>query len=247
MDLKGTTAIITGSTGRLGATLAEALARAGCNCLCHYNTNQKAADQLVDKIKQKGSNAIAVSGDLTNPDRIDNLFKKACQLGTPRILINSAAVFSRQPLTDVTADYAARVLDLNLITPILTAAKFTKLINEKFPNSETPVGKIINLSDIGGIQPWSQYVVYCSSKAGLVGATKAMAKELAPAICVNASAVGLINWPENFSEAEKKRQLSFIPAARVGTPNEVANAIISLLENDYITGQVLCVDGGRCI
>ncbi len=247
MDLKAATAIVTGSTGRLGESIAYGLADAGCNLLCHYNTNQKAAEKLVDKIKQKGTNALAVVADLTDPDQIDSLFEKADQLRTPRIRKNGSAVFSRQPPTDVTADYARKVLDLNLIAPILTSAGFAKLINEKFPNAESPVAKIINLSDVGGLRPWSQYVVYCCSKAGLIGATKAMAKELAPAVCVNAIALGLINWPENFTEAEKKRQLSFIPAARLGTPAEVANAIISLIENDYITGQVLCVDGGRCI
>ena len=101
--------------------------------------------------------------------------------------------------------------------------------------------------DVGAVRPWGEYAVYCSSKAGLLGATKALAKELAPAVCVNAIAPGVTTWPEDYSQAEKDRQLSFIPMRRIGGTNEITSAIIFLLESDYITGQVLCVDGGRSI
>ena len=111
----------------------------------------------------------------------------------------------------------------------------------------TNQAKIINMVDVGAIRPWSEYAVYCSSKAGLIGATKALAKELAPAICVNAVAPGTATWPIDFSQTGKDHQLSFIPAGRIAGTNEITPAIIFLLESDYITGQVLCVDGGRSI
>ena len=97
------------------------------------------------------------------------------------------------------------------------------------------------------MHPWANYVLYCSSKAGLIGATKALAKEFAPAICVNAVAPGIVTWPEDFDEEKRKKQISMIPLKRFAKAEEIAQAVVSLLKNDYITGQVLCVDGGRSI
>ena len=247
MDLKGKTAIITGASGRLGGAIARALAQVGCNCICHYNQNRQRAEELVEQIQETGVKASAIEADLAKPDRIKGFFDKAEQFGVPQILINSAAVFSRQPLEEVTFEEAQRVLNLNLTVSILTSQAFARMTKDKFDKAKTVVGKIINIADVGGIRPWAGYVLYCSSKSGLIGATKALAKELAPAVCVNAVAPGVVTWPSDFDESERQRQLSFIPAGRIAEPDEVTKAIIFLLENDYITGQVLNVDGGRCI
>ena len=247
MELKGTTAIITGSSGRLGGAIGKALATAGCNCVCHYNSNKQKAKELVEQIKKLGVKALVVEADLVEPERIEGLFEKASELGTPQVLINSAAIFSRQPLQEVGFGEAQRVLNLNLIAPILTSRAFAKFVNAKFAEAGSAIAKIINIADVGGIRPWAGSVLYCSSKAGLIGATRALAKELAPAICVNSIAPGVVTWPSDFDESEKKRQLSFIPMRRIAEPGDITEAVIFLLKNDYITGQVLCVDGGRCI
>jgi pteridine reductase len=165
-----------------------------------------------------------------------------------QILVNTVSVFQKQPLGEVTFEDAQSVMDINLLGPILTCREFAQeVLSQQNPESANPIGKIINLVDVGGIRPWANYTVYCASKAGLIAATKSMAKELAPAICVNAIAPGVISWPKGFSEKGKKRQLAFIPAGRIGYTSEITSAIIFLLQNDYITGQVLDVDGGRCI
>lgn len=247
MKLQGKNAIITGSSGNLATAIATTLATAGCNCICHYKSNRTKACALVEQIEALGAKALAIGADLTEPGEIDNLFEKARAFGTPSILINSAAVFSRQALSEVTFDQTQKILALNLTAPILASKAFAKIIEAEFATDKAVLGKIINITDVGGIRPWPEHVVYCSSKAGLIGATKALAKELAPAICVNSIAVGLVTWPADFDESQKQRQLSFIPAKRIGTPKDVADAIIFLLENDYITGQVLNIDGGRCI
>jgi pteridine reductase len=247
MVLKGTIAIITGSSGRLGCAIAKALAEAGCNCICHYNHNERAVEVLVEQIRGMGRKVLAVKSDLSEDSGIEDLFERAAELGTAQILINSAAVFSRQPLEQVTFEQAQKVLNLNLIAPILTSRAFAKQIGERFGNSGSVVGKIINIADVGGIRPWAEYVLYCSSKAGLIGATKALAKELAPAISVNSIAPGLVTWPSDSDQSHKQRQLSFIPMGRVAELNEITDSILFLLKNDYITGQVLNVDGGRCI
>lgn len=247
MKLKGTNVIITGSTGRVGSQIAMTLAENGCNCICHYNKNRQKAEQLVQQIEDKGRKAVSVGADLTEPEQIENLFSRADKFGVPRILINSAAVFVRQPLDRVTFEQAQKVLNVNLIAPILASRAFAEIIRGEFASEEAVVGKIINVSDVGGIRPWGEYVLYCSSKAGLIGATKALAKELAPRITVNSVAPGMVTWPDDFDESKRKDQLKLIPAGRIGEPKEVADVIIFLLENDYITGQVLNVDGGRCI
>ncbi|MHC4075886.1 MAG: SDR family NAD(P)-dependent oxidoreductase [Planctomycetota bacterium] len=247
MELNGTTSVITGASGHLGRAVAVALAAAGCNCICHYNRNKQAAVELVEQIRDSGRDASAVSADLAQPDGAKKLFESIAENPAPQVLVNSAAVFSRQPLADIDFESARRILDLNLTASILTSRLFAEAVNSRFGSSGTPVAKIINFADIGGIRPWANYVLYCSSKAGLIGATKALAKELAPAICVNAVAPGVVTWPDGFDESQKQQQLLMIPMRRVARAEEITQAVIFLLKNDYITGQVLNVDGGRCI
>ncbi len=247
MDLTGTTAVITGSTGGLGSAITLALADAGCHCLCHYHSNRAPAERIVEKIRQKGPNATAVQADLTRADDIERLFTHAESLGSVRVLINSAAVFTRQPLEEITADKARQIFSTNLIAPILTSQQFARIVKSQVRQTDVPVAKIINIADVGGIRPWAKYTLYCASKAGLISVTKSLAKELAPAICVNAIAPGLVTWPENFTEKAKQRQLDRIPMARIAKPRDITAAVIFLLKSDYITGQVLNVDGGRCI
>ncbi len=247
MELKGKIAIITGSSGQLGSRIAIDLGRAGCDCICHYRNNRQRADEVVQQIQQVGRKATAAAADLTDEKQIETLFAKASELGTPAILINSASIFKRTKLDEVTFEEAGRTFDVNLTAAIMASQAFAKMIHTKFGKSEQVVGKIINMSAVEGIRPWARAVVYCSSKAGLIGATKTLARELAPGICVNSVAPGVVTWPEGISEEGKQRILEHIPMARVAKPEDVTAAIIFLLQNDYITGQVLNVDGGRVI
>ncbi len=247
MELKGALAIITGASGQLGSRIAVDLGKTGCDCVCHYHSNKQRADEVVRQIEQAGQKAIAVGADLTDEKQIEALFAKTSELGTPTILINSAAVFKREKLEEVTFEDARHTLDLNLTAAIMASQAFAKMINLKFGKSERVAGKIINISAVEAIRPWARAIAYCSSKAGLIGATKSLARELAPAICVNSVAPGLVTWPEGISEEGKQRILKLIPMARVAKPEDVTAAIIFLLQNDYITGQVLNVDGGRVI
>lgn len=241
MELKDKTAIITGSTGKLTRHITIALAQAGCDCLCHYHENSAQAQNLVEEIESLGQKAIAVQADLTKDEGIEKLFTEAEKLPCPQILINSAGIFERKPLGNVTFEDARKTFDLNLAAAIMMCRNFAKQA------SKMPIAKIINITDAGAIKPWADYVLYCSSKAGLVGATKALAKELAPNICVNAVAPGVISGQDDFDENDKKRQRSFIPAARFGNTGDIAAAVKFLIESDYITGQVLSIDGGRTI
>jgi len=245
MKLEGKTAIITGSTGGLANAIALALADAGCDCVCHYHNNRDFAEKLVGKIQQKGRKAAAVGADLRRPEEIDGLFREATSLGEVRVLINAAAMFARQGLDEVTFEKAQEVLAVNLTGPIIASREFARIV----PASEggQVAGKIVNIADVGGIRPWAKYTLYCASKAGLISATQSLAKELAPRICVNAVAPGLVTWPEGFSDKAKERQLARIPLARIARAEDITDAVIFLLGNDYVTGQVVSVDGGRGI
>jgi len=247
MELKDTVAVITGSTGRLGSEIAVSLAQAGVHCVCHYHKNEQLAKKLVSQIQVLGRKAIAVCADLTSAEQIESLFAEAEEFGPVRILVNSAAVFSKRSLSDMTSEYIHKILNINLVAPILISRCFAQTVQQKSENPDKPAAKIINVVDVGGVRPWAEYSVYCASKAGLISVTKSLSKELAPAVAVNAVAPGIINWPYEFDEKDKKRRLSHIPAKRIGLAKEVTSAIIFLLENDYITGQVLNIDGGQCI
>jgi len=242
-----TTAVITGSTGGLGRHIALALAEAGFDCVCHYHRNDSAARVLADRIVAGGGRAICVPADLGSPQDISALFEQAKSFGRLRVLINSAAVFAREPIESATFEAARRMLDLNLVAPILAAREFARIVKADNHNTPLSPAKIVNIVDVGGLRPWAEYTVYCASKAGLIGATKSLAKELLPAITVNAVAPGLVSWPDEFSEEEKARQLKQVPMRRMATPAEITDAVLFLLKNDYMTGQVLAVDGGRSI
>lgn len=245
MNLKNKIAVITGTTGKLGSAFALELAQAGCHCICHYNKNKSKADNLLTEIGKHSVKAIAVQADLTKLEQIEDLFENTKKIGMPQILINSAAIFEETPLKDVTQPQARRFFDINVIAAILTSKAFAANFKDK--NSADIFGKIINIADIAGIHPWTEYSLYCASKAALIGATKSLAKELAPNILVNAVAPGVATWPYEMTAEEKKRQLGFIPMGRFAEKIEVAAAMMFLLENDYITGQTLVIDGGRTI
>lgn len=247
MELSNTTAVITGASGKLGRAIALSLAGAGCDCVCHYHRNLTVAEELATEIRAGGKNAMAVSADLTEPGQIPKLFDVSTEFAPIRVLINSAAIFPRQSLSEITADSARAVIDANLIGPVLVSKEFVELLKKRLLTPLISGGAIVNIADVGGSKPWADYTMYCASKGGLISATKALAKELAPEITVNAVSPGVISWPDDADEQELKRQLKMIPMQRRGTPEEIAAAVLFLLGNDYITGQVLNVDGGRAI
>ena len=249
MKLNGKIAIITGSTGTIGAAVAKMLAEKGCHCVCQYHKNKQKAKQLQKKMADYNAVVEIVQADLTIPQEIKKLFLAAKKIANKmkskpaQILVNSAAVFQKQPLSKVTAKSIEKIYNLNLKAPIF----ITKMFAEKIKAQKAKQGKIINLTDVAADRPWANYSIYCSSKAALIAASKALAKELAPVITINCVSPGVVTWGRKLTEKQKKQMIKKILAKRTATPQEIADAVKFLIENDYVTGQVIKVDGGSTI
>lgn len=260
MDIKGKTAIITGATGKLTGTIVMSLTQAGANCICVYNKNTAKAKELKRKL---GKKSLFIQADLTVPEDIEKIFAGIAklnlthstssgrgglpQVAPPRILINAASIFEKKPIEDITFDYIRQTFNINFAAAMIMTQKFVELARRKVKSKQKPIAKIINIADVHAERPPAGFSVYCGSKAALITATRALAKELAPDFTVNAVAPGIINWQPGVTAEQKKRMLAHVPAARAGSPQEVASAVKFIIENDYITGQVINVDGGKVI
>ncbi|HEU5393715.1 MAG TPA: SDR family oxidoreductase, partial [Candidatus Methylomirabilis sp.] len=158
------------------------------------------------------------------------------------ILVNNAAVFPRTPLGEVTAEGWDAIFAVNLRAPFLLAQAAAPLMHQGGG------GRIVNLADISAERPFPGYIPYCVSKAGLIALTRGLAKALAPDVLVNAIAPGTVLWPVDYPVEGRERELRRTPLKRTGTPEDVARAVLFLLEGaDFVTGQVLALDGGRSL
>ena len=245
MEIKGKTAIITGATGKLTRALVVQLAKAGLNCVCIFHKNSTQAKKLQADLRKLKIKTFFIKTDLTVPKNIENVFANIERFAMPQILINAAAVFEKKPIEDITFEYIRQTLDVNFTVSMMMTQKFVKLIRKKI--KQKPIAKIINITDIVVQRPLAGFSIYCASKAALVVATKSLAKELAPDFTVNAVAPGIINWQKSVTAKQKKKILAHIPAGRTGKPEKVAETIKFLIENDYITGQIINVDGGKSL
>lgn len=234
MELKGKTALVTGGTHRIGAVIAKILAEKGARVAAHYHRSAP---------KTTAVNVTPFQADLSQIKELQKLVEDIEQrLGPIQILINNAAIFEQIPFFEISEADFDRHLNINLKAPFLLSQKIGRNMLEQ------KEGKIINIADYTYLKPYHGYLAYSVSKAGLIGLTKCLAKELAPDIQVNAIALGLMLPPKNFSEEQKKWNAEKTLLKRWGDPKEIANAVCFLLEGtDYATGSVLEIDGGRLL
>jgi len=244
MELKGKTVLITGATGKIGRVLAAALAAEGMYSICHFHKQKQKALALVRQIEQQGYRAAAVEADFQEEIQVREMFRQAQSMVPIDLLIHTAGLFSKTPIEEGSVCSERALLDVNLMAPLLlTHLFFDSLKNRQGPN---PVGKILYLTDAAAVRPWKKYSVYCAAKAGLSAAVKSLAKEMAPSVTVNAIAPGIIEGAD-LTFQEKEMQMAKIPMGRFGTLDEVILSVLFLLKNDYITGHVLLLDGGRIL
>ncbi len=241
-DLRGQVAVVTGGARRLGACMALTLARAGCKLVVHYRHSRDAALATVSEAQAAGVEAIAVAGDLTQAGTANTLLDATVQhFGRADILVANAGAFRRTPIDTLsTADWE-EMLDGNLRATFLCAQRFGLHMRH------AGRGAIVTLADVAGLRPWADYLPYSVAKAGVIALTHGLAKALAPQVRVNAVAPGPVLVPDDFDQAAQEREVARTLLRRPGDPEHVASAVLELLRNDYITGVVLPVDGGRLL
>ncbi len=244
MQLAGKTALVTGGAKRVGREIALALAARGANIVVHYHTSAKEAHRTVVEIRALGVDALAVQANQTNARQVRAAVAQAVRhFGTLDILVNSAAVFVRTPFEKITERDWDFHLNANLKGPFLFAWEVGRHMQRR-----KVAGKIINFADWAAARPYRHYLPYLVSKAGVVCLTKALAKELEPNVQVNAIAPGPVLLPEDFPASVKRKIIQSTLVKRLGSPQDIVNAVLFLLEGgDFITGHVLVVDGGRLI
>ena len=240
MQIKGKTALVTGAAKRVGRQIAWTLAEKGANILVHYHRSGPEAESLVSEIKKLKVSASAFRADLAKASDIrkmaSDIFKEIPQID---ILVNSASLYYKTPLKSVTEEDWDKLMDANLKGPFLLSRE----IGIRMADGRG--GKIVNIADWSGFRPYKDFAPYCASKGGLITLTKSLARDLAPKVLANAVAPGPILPPPDMSEEEKAAVAKSTLLGRWGSPEDVANAVIFLLENDFINGAVLVVDGGR--
>lgn len=243
MQLAGTGALVTGAGRRLGQAIALGLARAGCDIAVHYHGSADGAAATARDIRaaSKDRRAELVRADLSDARAARGLADQAARaLGRLDIVVNSAAIMVRQPVETVTAESWDATMDLNV-----RAAFFVS--QGALPHLRRTKGKIVNLADVAGFEPWPAYIPHCVSKAGMVMLTKALARAVAPDVTVNAVAPGPVLLPDAWGDATREHIRATTPLQRLGEPGDVVSAVRFLLESDFVTGTILVVDGGRLI
>lgn len=240
--LQDKVALVTGGAQRLGAVIAARLHEAGANLVIHYRSSDAAARALQESLNgSREASVILVKGDLLDIKKSRQLVSQCMQaFGRLDIIVNNASTFYATPLgSATTADWE------NLMGPNLKAPFF--LCQEAAPHLRKNHGCIVNMVDIHGQTPLPNHIVYTTAKAGLIAMTKSLARELAPNVRVNAVAPGAIVWPEgDDNQLAHQRIISNTPLKRIGTPEEIAEAVLFLVAGaTFTTGHVLPVDGGR--
>jgi pteridine reductase len=239
-NLIGQVALVTGSAKRLGRAIALHLAEQGADIVIHYHHSGADAKEVVSEIRKLGRRAVGVSADLVKKTDIERLFKDAeREFGRLDILVNNASNFLHTRFETTTEETWNASLDVNLRAPFFCAQAAAPLLKQNR-------GIIINISDVGGILAWTGYIPHCISKSGILMLTRALAKELAPDVRVNAIAPGTISMPGDPAEL-KTDYIKRAPLQRTGTTADVTAAVSFLIHSPFITGQILVLDGGRTL
>ena len=226
----------------MGRAVARALARQGAHVAITYHASAEQAGQAVAEIKALDVEALAVQCDQSEPARVAAVFDAIKETwGRLDILINSAAIMQQKTFLDITPEDWDATLDINLKGPFLFSQHAVRMMLVQ------GAGVIINIADEAGLTPWPRYVHHSVSKAGVVMLTKATALALAPQVRVNAIAPGPVLKPQGWTEERWDTLRPATPLDRLGSPQDVCEAVLYLVRADFVTGHVLVVDGGRTV
>ena len=237
--LRGRVALVTGAGHRVGRAIAVALAARGMRVAVHYHASADGAAETVRLAAAAGGEGWAVRADLRRPEEAERLVRDAAaHFGVLDVLVNSAAIMLRTPVAGVTTEQWDEIMAINLRAPFFCSRAAAVAMGERG-------GAIVNIADLAGMESWPEYVPHGISKAGVIQMTRSLARTLAPRIRVNAVAPGAVLLPESWTPADAERIARTTPLARLGSADDVAQAVCYLLEAEYVTGETLIVDGGR--
>jgi len=224
---------VTGAAHRLGKSFALTLARRGYDIVLHYHSAEDEARRTQAEIESLHGRVTLAPADLTNPQQIASLVSDLHSLD---VLVNSAAFMPDGNVDSLSLEHWDRSVDLNLRAPFLLAQECAKIM--------TAGGLIVNITDVGAQKAWSRYPSYTVSKAGLESLTRILARALAPKIRVNAIAPGFVLQSAIVPSAEWERLIGRVPLKRPARTEEITSALEFLMDNEYVTGQTIVVDGG---
>jgi len=240
-NLTGRVALVTGAGRRVGRAIALALGARGMHVVVHFNGSRTGADETARLITDAGGQAIVEQADLTQVEAANELVDRAIAWrGALSALVNSAAIMLRTPVGETTAPDWDTMFALNVRAPYFLSQRAA-------PALAASQGAIVNIADLAAFESWPAYVPHGMTKAAVVQMTHAMARALAPGVRVNAVAPGVVLLPEGWSEEAAEHLRSTTPLRRLGSPEDVAQVVVFLLEAQYVTGEVIRVDGGRHI
>lgn len=230
-------AIVTGASNRLGRAFALTLARRGHAILLHYHLDEQGAHDTGDAIRALDVPVYLQQADLTAPEQIEDLFKLVDTLPHPlKVLVNSAAIMKRTETRDLSLAEWDLTMNLNLRASFLCAQQAGLRMQED--------GLIVNISDVAARKTWHAFPAYTVSKAALESLTRVLARSFAPWVRVNAIAPGLAMRSEIVTQEQWEELASRLPLQRPADVDEITRALEYLLDNEYITGESLLVDGG---
>ena len=241
--MQGKSVLITGGAKRVGAAICRRLHIAGANLMLHYRASAGEARLLQAELNHIRQNSVAlIQADLLDLAKLPAIVEQTLHtFGRLDALVNNASSFFQTPVGEITPNNWDDLIGTNLRAPLFLAQAAASALKKS-------QGVIVNITDIHAERPLKNFVVYSVAKAGLVGLTRSLARELAPEVRVNAVAPGPILWPddESFDELSRQRIISHTPLRREGTPEDIARAVHYLIvDASYVTGEMINVDGGR--
>ena len=241
MQLSGATALVTGGAHRVGRAIALALAAEGANVAINYHRSAEAAAATVAEVERCGVRSVALPGDAADSNQFAGVLE-GFDRAFPRLdlFVANAGAFRRTPLADVGAEDWDEMMRLNFETLLVPARQVAERMRDRG-------GSIVAIADVAAVHPWADYVPYCVAKSCVVGLVRGLARALAPKVRVNAVAPGPVLFPEGFDPRAREREIARTALGREGSAADVAAAVAFLARDDYVTGALLPVDGGRLL
>jgi pteridine reductase len=205
----------------------------------HYNAAAQGAEETLREIEAAGGSGHIIAADLTRADAAPELMARVtASFGGLDVLVNSAAVMIRTPFGEITSEAWDEIMALNLRAPFLLAQAAA-------PHLRAAHGAIVNIADLAAFETWPAYIPHGLSKSGVVYMTRALARVLAPEVRVAGIAPGTVLLPEGWSQDGAEHLRDTTPLQRTGSPADVTSTVLFILEEDYLTGETIIVDGGR--